>query len=109
MPRPLTLKQSFAGQGSGPNLARRLTDGAPFRIGRLCGAGVWGLPRHGNDHYPLPWQSLKYDTNLGGYVTGITDSQLKGAPKYSNESSWNWSDPSDARSVDDYYGGIPAP
>jgi hypothetical protein len=51
---------------------------------------------------------LKYDTNLGGYVTGITDSQLKGAPKYSNE-SWNCSDPSDARSVDDYYGGIPAP
>ena len=21
----------------------------------------------GDDHYPLPWQSLKYDTNLGGY------------------------------------------
>jgi hypothetical protein len=20
----------------------------------------------GDDHYPLPWQSLKYDTNLGG-------------------------------------------
>ena len=26
----------------------------------------------GDDHYPLPWQSLKYDTNLGGYRTGIT-------------------------------------
>ncbi|NLS75423.1 PRC-barrel domain containing protein, partial [Bradyrhizobium brasilense] len=25
------------------------------------------------------------------------------------ESSWNWSDPSVARSVDDYYGRIPAP
>ncbi|PAM97023.1 photosystem reaction center subunit H, partial [Streptomyces sp. Alain-F2R5] len=23
----------------------------------------------GDDHYPLPWQSLKYDTNLEGYVT----------------------------------------
>jgi PRC-barrel domain len=21
----------------------------------------------GDDHYPLPWDSLKYDTNLGGY------------------------------------------
>ena len=21
----------------------------------------------GDDHYPLPWQSLKYDTSLGGY------------------------------------------
>jgi PRC-barrel domain len=63
----------------------------------------------GDDHYPLPWQSLKYDTDLGGYVTGIAESQLKGAPKYSNENSWNWSDPSVARSVDDYYGSIPAP
>src|ERR1700676_3935497 len=36
----------------------------------------------GDDYYPLPWQSLKYDTNLGGYSTGITANQLKGAPKY---------------------------
>ena len=21
----------------------------------------------GDDHYPLPWELLKYDTNLGGY------------------------------------------
>jgi hypothetical protein len=40
----------------------------------------------GDDHYPLPWQPLKYDTNLGGYVTGITESQLNGAPKYRDES-----------------------
>ena len=35
----------------------------------------------GDDHYPLPWQSLKYDTALGGYVTGVTETQLKGAPQ----------------------------
>jgi hypothetical protein len=46
---------------------------------------------------------LKYDTNLGGYVTGVTESQLRGAPKHS-ESSWNLVSPSTARSVDDYYG-----
>ena len=57
----------------------------------------------GDDYYPLPWQSLKYDTNLGGYVTGLTESNLKGAPKYAGESSWNWSDPGAARSIDDYY------
>ena len=34
----------------------------------------------GHDHYPLPWSSLKYDTNLGGYITGITEDHLKGAP-----------------------------
>lgn len=58
----------------------------------------------GDDDHPLPWQSLKYDTNLGGYRTGITETQLKGAPKYSNDNSWNWSDPARARSVNDYYG-----
>jgi len=58
----------------------------------------------GDDHYPLPWQSLKYDTNLGGYRTGITETQLKGAPKYGNDNAWNWGDPARARSVNDYYG-----
>ena len=58
----------------------------------------------GYDHYPLPWQSLKYDTELGGYRTGITEQQLKGAPKYGNDNTWNWSDPARARSVNDYYG-----
>jgi len=71
--------------------------------------GFGGFLGIGEDHYPLPWQSLKYDTNLGGYVTGATENQLRGAPKYSSESSWNWSDPATARSVDDFYRGIPAP
>src|ERR1700745_3068819 len=56
----------------------------------------------GDDHYPLPWQSLKYDTKLGGYRTGITETQLKGAPKYGNDNAWNWSDPARIRSVNDY-------
>src|ERR1700751_1735124 len=51
--------------------------------------GILGL---GNDHYPLPWQSLKYDTRLGGYVTGVTESQLRGAPTYTNDNDWNWSE-----------------
>jgi hypothetical protein len=58
----------------------------------------------GDDRYPLPWQSLKYDTNLGGYRTGITETQLKGAPKYGNDNAWNWSDPARTRSINDYYG-----
>jgi sporulation protein YlmC with PRC-barrel domain len=63
-----------------------------------------GFLRVGHDHYPLPWQSLKYDTRLGGYVTGITESQLRGAPKYGNDNEWNWSDPARGRAVNDYYG-----
>jgi hypothetical protein len=58
----------------------------------------------GDDHYPLPWQSLKYDTALGGYRTGITQKQLEGAPRFGNDNSWNWSDVKRTRSVNDYYG-----
>jgi sporulation protein YlmC with PRC-barrel domain len=58
----------------------------------------------GDDYYPMPWQSLKYDTRLGGYVVGITEDKLKAGPKYVNESTWNWSDPGSAKSIDDYYG-----
>jgi hypothetical protein len=58
----------------------------------------------GDDHYPLPWQSLKYDTNLEGYITGITQKQLEGAPKYGNDNAWNWADTSRTRAVNDYYG-----
>ena len=39
-----------------------------------------GLLGIGDDHYPLPWDSLKYDSNLGRYRTGITETQLQGAP-----------------------------
>ena len=42
--------------------------------------GFGGFLGIGDDHYPLPWQSLKYDTDLGGYVTGITEAQLQHPP-----------------------------
>jgi hypothetical protein len=57
----------------------------------------------GNDHYPLPWPTLRYDPSLGGYRADITESQIKGAPKYSNENDWNWEDQQRGRSVYDYY------
>src|SRR3982074_3678998 len=63
--------------------------------------GILGL---GNDHYPLPWQSLKYDTDLGGYRTGVTEDQLRRAPKYRDANDWNWSDAARNRAVNDYYG-----
>ncbi|CCD94083.1 conserved hypothetical protein [Bradyrhizobium sp. ORS 375] len=67
----------------------------------LAFGGFLGL---GNDHYPLPWPSLKYDTQLGGYVTAVTQDQLRGAPKYADEREWDWGDLATGRKVDDYYG-----
>src|SRR5690242_15809786 len=66
--------------------------------------GFGGFLGLGNDHYPLPWQSLKYDTRLGGYRAGVTEDQLRGAPKYRNDNDWNWGDAGTTRALDDYYG-----
>jgi len=66
--------------------------------------GFGGFIGIGNDHYPLPWDSLKYDTEVGGYRMGVTADHLENAPKYEDESSWNWDEPGRTKSVDDYYG-----
>jgi PRC-barrel domain len=66
----------------------------------LSFGGFLGL---GEDHYPIPWSTLNYDTNLGGYRTNLTEQQLKGAPKYSGD-NWDWRDPARGRKVSEYYG-----
>jgi hypothetical protein len=56
----------------------------------------------GEDYYPVPWATLKYDTGLGGFKTNITREQLDRAPKYSPSTSWNWNRENERR-VYDYY------
>ena len=58
----------------------------------------------GDDHYPLPWHSLKYNTELGGYQTMITRNQIEGAPKYAKDSDWDLAGLFGPRAVDGYYG-----
>ena len=60
----------------------------------------------GDEHYPLPWSTLKYDTNLGGYRVNLTKEQLDGAPKYRQNDDWDWSRDNDQR-VYDYYKAPP--
>lgn len=36
----------------------------------------------GEQYHALPWATLKYDTNQGGYVVGLTKEQLQGAPTF---------------------------
>ena len=57
----------------------------------------------GEDYYPLPWSLLKFNTNLDGYELNISDQQLKGAPRYGQYESWDWSDRSRLRSIDEHY------
>ncbi len=36
----------------------------------------------GHDHHAIPWAALKYDPAVEGYRTGITEDQLRTAPKH---------------------------
>ena len=42
----------------------------------------------GSEHYPIPWAILKYDEELGGYITPVTKDQLKDAPKIGQSDIW---------------------
>lgn len=56
----------------------------------------------GEDFYPVPWQTLNYETNLGGYRVNFTEDQLKRAPKYNESTGWNWNRENEQR-VYSYY------
>lgn len=60
----------------------------------------------GNEHYPLPWSKLDYDTELGGYRVDITREQIEGAPHYPRGEEFDYS-PDFGRRVHDYYGVPP--
>ena len=57
----------------------------------------------GEDYYPVPWSTLKYDTQLGGYRVNLTEDQLKNAPKFSRSTDWDWNNRANDRRVYDYY------
>ena len=57
----------------------------------------------GEDYVPVRWPTLKYDTRVGGYRLGVTEDQLKGAPRYGQHDSWDWSDAKRRQQVSDYW------
>ena len=46
----------------------------------LSFGGLFGL---GSDYYPLPWDRLTYDEELGGYQIDLVKEDLEEAPRYS--------------------------
>src|SRR5205085_10972205 len=57
----------------------------------------------GENYSPLPWNSLVYDVNLGGYVLNADRARLDQAPRFTSRTQPNWSDPSYADRVDEYW------
>jgi sporulation protein YlmC with PRC-barrel domain len=41
----------------------------------------------GQETYTIPWGKLKYDADLGGYRTDITESELRNAPRSPGDES----------------------
>jgi sporulation protein YlmC with PRC-barrel domain len=77
--------------------------------GRIAYAvvGFGGFLGIGDRHYPMPWEKLKYDTNMGGFVVDLDKRTLEGAPSYSDDETVGWEDPTWGRRVYDYYGARP--
>src|SRR5918995_2441689 len=57
----------------------------------------------GEDEHTIPWNKLDYDTSLGGYRTDITEEQLRGAPAFSRDRDYDWSDRQREQDLHDYY------
>jgi hypothetical protein len=86
-------------QGNSIGSIKRAHDREAQRAGCLCCDVVRRLPRQ----HAVPWSKLTYDTSLGGYRTDITKDQLRGAPAFTRDRSWDWSDRQRERELHDYY------
>jgi hypothetical protein len=69
-------------------------------------ASFGGFLGMGSETYTIPWDALKYDTSLGGYVTDITPDKLRAAPQFAQNASDDdfWSDRKSEQTLYDYYG-----
>lgn len=58
----------------------------------------------GESYNPVPWKSLTYDVNLGGYVVDTDRARLEKAPRFQSSAQPNWSDRGYTGRVDEYWG-----
>jgi len=58
----------------------------------------------GASYHPLPWNTLNYDLNLGGYRVDVNRAHLEAAPRYTESTEQNWSDRAYTDSVDQHWG-----
>jgi sporulation protein YlmC with PRC-barrel domain len=58
----------------------------------------------GERYYPLPWEKLTYNTEVGGYVVNLDRDTLEGAPSYTDAATAAWNDEAWNRSLYSHYG-----
>jgi hypothetical protein len=66
-------------------------------------ASFGGFLGIGGDEYTVPWNKLNYDTSLGGYITDITEAQLRNSPDFGLNNDDDWFNRDDERLLNDYY------
>ena len=77
-------------------------------IDKISGRAIYavmsfgGFLGMGEKHHPLPWATLKYDTQKGGYMINMDKKLLQDAPNYDIDSEFEWT-PEYGRKVDSYY------
>lgn len=87
----------------------RLGSVSNFMVDKVSGNAQYavlsfgGFLGMGQDHYPLPWTMLTYDTTKGGYVVDLDKTLLEGAPRYGADDEPLY-DRAYGRHVYDYYG-----
>jgi len=70
----------------------------------LAHGGFLGI---GDQYYPLPWEKLQYNREIGGYVVDISQDVLQGAPSYTDEATAAWHDDAWGRNIYAHYGVEP--
>lgn len=77
-------------------------------IDKVSGRAVYavmsfgGFLGMGEKFHPLPWATLKYNEQMGGYVVNLDKEMLEGAPNHDSSSEFEWT-PDYGRRVDSYY------
>ena len=84
-----------------------------FMIDKVSGRAGYAVLSYGGflgigaRRYPLPWATLKYDRDLGGYVIDLDRSVLEAAPSYDDGEPVAWEDRVWGERVHDYYQARP--
>jgi sporulation protein YlmC with PRC-barrel domain len=77
-------------------------------IDKVSGRAVYavmafgGFLGMGEKQHPLPWSTLKYDEDRGGYVVNLEKTMLQNAPTFDRLTDFKWT-PDYGRRVDKYY------
>lgn len=80
-----------------------------FMVDKRSGRVEYAVMMHGGflgmgeRYYPLPWQTLTYDTGCGGYYIDMTENELKNAPNFDRDSEPQFNE-SYGKHVHDHYG-----